>query len=95
MGQVFWVFCVLFPTDNILRSNVKRICTPSYLGVDFIGMKTRVRVNKHHNKINPCSQFWEVLICQTEIQTGVVRTGMGSVYKVDWSHKCLSPGGNL
>ena len=46
MGQVFWVFCVLFPTDNILRSNGKRICTPSYLVVHFIGMKTRVRVNK-------------------------------------------------
>ena len=27
-------------------------------------------------------------------QTGVVRTGMGTVYKVDWSHKCLSPGAN-
>ena len=89
---MFWVFCVLFPTDNILRSNVKRICTPSYLVVHFIGMKTRVRVNKHHDIINPCSQFWKVL---TEIETGVVRTGMGSVYKVDWSHKCLSPGGNL
>ena len=57
-------------------------------------MKTRDRVDKHDDIINPCSQFWGGSICQTEIETGVVRTGMGTVYKVDWSHKCLSPGDN-
>lgn len=61
----------------------------------YVVQKNKSRVSKHIYTITvPAPKIKRTLICPTEFQTGVVRTGMGSVYKVDWSHKCLSPGAN-
>ena len=54
----------------------------------MLSKKNKSRVSKHIYTITvPAPKIKRTLICPTEFQTGVVRTGMGSVYKVDWSVK--------